>query len=330
VAVDHPHPGVDRLAKALQAMLGSGAVGANQPLAPYTALRVGGPADLLIKVESIDMLRQAVTTAWQYRVPCRVFGGGSNVLVSDAGVRGLVVLNRARAITFPISREHGESGGGASVRAESGASLSTVARQCVGRGLAGLEWAAGIPGTVGGAIIGNAGAWGGDVASTLICATVLELSGEEARWVVERFQYGYRTSILKRQTASDEQQVRDARSAVVLDADFAVQKAGRELLEKRVADITARRRASQPPGATCGSVFRNPAGDYAGRLIETAGLKGTRHGAAEISPVHANFVVNHGGATAADVKALVDLAQTRVSTEFGIALELEIELLGDW
>jgi UDP-N-acetylmuramate dehydrogenase len=327
VAGDGVRSSMDLLAQALQIGLGPNAVEVSQPLARYTALRVGGPADLLVKAESVEMLRRAVTAAWQHGVPCRVLGGGSNVLISDAGWRGLVVLNRAKAVRFPRLRGEGESGGRVSVHTASGASISTLARQCVSRGLAGLEWAAGIPGTVGGAVVGNAGAWGGDIASTMTSATILGPGGAATSWPVERFQYGYRTSILKEQVRGE---AATMQAPVVLDARLAVRGEPRDLLETKLAGMMVRRKASQPPGATCGSVFKNPPGDYAGRLIDAAGLKGTRHGGAEISPVHANFIVNLGNATAADVKALVDLAQSRVSSEFGVSLELEIELLGEW
>jgi UDP-N-acetylmuramate dehydrogenase len=314
VRVKQDRPALARLAKALAAVLGPDAVRENELLARYTAFRIGGPADLLAVTKSSEALRQVMTLAWDLDAPCRVLGGGSNVLVSDAGVRGLVVLNRARGIRFTE----------ASVSAESGASFSTVARRCVARGLTGLEWAAGIPGTVGGAVMGNAGAWGGDVASALMQATMVEPGGQVSVWPVARFDYGYRTSILKRRVAHNTQH------AVVLEAEFALQGGEREALEAQVTEIADRRKASQPPGATCGSVFKNPPGDHAGRLIEAAGLKGRCRGGAEISPVHANFIVNCGDAAAADVKALIDLARQEVSARFGVALELEIELLGDW
>jgi UDP-N-acetylmuramate dehydrogenase len=315
---------VDHLASDLLAALGPDAVQANRPLAHHTLLCVGGPADLLVVAETAEILRRAVSLAWQHQVPCRVLGAGANVLVSDAGVRGLVVLNRARSISFLRCPDQEACGGGAVARAESGASFSVVARQCVQRGLAGLEWAASIPGTVGGAVVGNAGAWGGDVASTLLRATILEPSGVVADRPVEWFVYGYRTSLLKRRAPSG------APQAVVLEADFLVQPGDRRVLEARVAEMAARRKASQPPGASCGSVFKNPPGDYAGRLIEVAGLKGRRQGGAEISALHANFIVNHGTATAADVKTLIDLACQTVQARFGVTLELEIELVGDW
>lgn len=315
-AHEHLRPALDRLAHTLRGTIGAQAVRASEPLARYTALRIGGPADLLAVVESAQMLSRAVSVAWESGVPCRVLGGGANVLVSDTGVRGLVVLNRARAVTFvPRGRGAGET-----VMAESGLSFSTLAQQCVARGLAGLEWAVGIPGTVGGAVSGNAGAWGSNVASTLVRATILEPEGMVSEWPVERFEYEYRSSSLKRQ----------APRAVILEAEFALREEDRETLKARVAEITARRKASQPPGATCGSVFKNPPGDYAGRLIEAAGLKGQRRGGAEISPLHANFIVNHGEATATDVATLIDLAQKEVQSQFGVALELEIELVGEW
>lgn len=316
-------PTMDRLADALRAELGQAAVRENQSLARYTAMRIGGPADLLVVAESVEALQRTVTLAWAHEVPCRVLGGGSNVLVSDRGVRGLVALNRAQGITFSVSHELAGTGQQHGVRAESGAFLSTVARKSVDRGLAGLEWATGIPGTVGGAVVGNAGAWGGDVASTLIRTTVLEPGGQTADWPVEQLEYGYRTSLLKQAQARDGQ-------AVVLAAEFALREEERGTLEAQVAEITSRRKASQPAGATCGSVFQNPQGDYAGRLIEAAGLKGRRIGGAEISEVHANFFVNRGDATAAEVAALIELAHKEVQAQFGVTLELEIQLVGDW
>jgi UDP-N-acetylmuramate dehydrogenase len=267
-------------------------------------------------VRDIGALRRCAELAWQHEVPCRILGAGSNVLVSDAGLRGLVVLNRANKVVF----------GNGEVWAESGASLSTLAQRCVSRGLAGLQWAAGIPGTVGGAVVGNAGAWGGDVASALVDARVLQTDGQAATWTVERMEYGYRSSALKRANIGRTQA---EPRAVVLEARFRLQSGDRERLRKQMAEITERRKATQPRGATCGSVFRNPPGDYAGRLIEAAGLKGASHGGAIISTVHANFFINQGSATAGDVKALIDLARQSVEAQTGVRLELEIELLGE-
>jgi D-alanine-D-alanine ligase len=302
------------LAEALSAVLSDSLVHSRQTLARYTSLRVGGQADLVAVVENRDSLRKAVTLAWEHAVPCRVLGGGSNVLVGDLGVRGLVVINRARSIEF------GES----LVLSESGAILSVLARQSVARGMAGLEWAIGIPGTVGGAVVGNAGAWGGNIASVLEKVSILEPTGDVVTWPAERLEYGYRKSVLKRGAAPGQ------RSPIVLDAQFVVEAGEPEELKARMLEITTRRKASQPTGATCGSVFKNPEGDYAGRLIDAAGLKGYRHGGAHISTQHANFIINDSDAAAADVRALIDTVMREVDAKFGIRLELEIELLGAW
>ena len=304
--------GLPALAAALRAALGDESVAEGEPLARYTSLRVGGPADLLVTAGSAEALRRAVSLAWEQGVPCCVLGSGSNVLVADGGIRGIVVINRARAAGIVEGGLH----------AESGAALAAVARMAVSAGLAGLEWASGIPGTVGGAVVGNAGAWGSDVASTLRQATVLQVDGSPGTWPAGRFEYGYRTSLLKRQGQD--------RRAVVLEAEFRLQPGDEQSLRARVAEIGSRRRASQPAGASCGSVFRNPPGDYAGRLVEAAGLKGERRGGAVISPFHANFVVNEGTASAADVRSLVELMRQEVRARLGVALELEIELLGEW
>ena len=306
--------GIDYLAAALEDAIGVKAVQTSEPLARHTALRVGGPADLLVTARSAEVLRRSVVLAWEYEIPCRVLGGGSNILVSDQGVRGMVILNRARATEFTPGM----------VRAESGTYFSTLAQRCIMGGQGGLEWAVGIPGTVGGAVVGNAGAWGSDISSTLIQATVLEKNGRSNVWPVAQFGYGYRTSTLKEQVAEY------GHRAVVLDAEFALIPAEAAALRKRANTITARRKESQPPGATCGSVFKNPADDYAGRLIDQAGLKGRRCGGAQISPLHANFVVNLGQATAADIKSLIDLVQAEVLDQFGLALETEIEFIGEW
>lgn len=300
------------LAAALRTALGPDSVAEGAPLARYTSLRVGGPADLLVMAEDAEALRGAVSLSWEGGVPCRVLGSGSNVLAADTGVRGVVVLNRAKAASVV---ERG-------LRAESGAALATVARMAVAASLAGLEWASGIPGTVGGAVVGNAGAWGSNVASCLRQATMLQTDGSLGNWPAERFEYGYRTSVLKRRGAG--------RRPIVLAAEFALEPGEEQTLRARVAEIAAGRRASQPAGASCGSVFKNPPGDYAGRLLEAAALKGERRGEAVVSPIHANFIINEGGASAQDVFSLIQHMRQEVQARFGIALELEIELLGEW
>ncbi len=284
------------------------------PLAPYTSARLGGPADALLVVRSAQELAAAAQWLWAHQVPFVVLGGGSNLLVSDAGVRGVVVLNKAAAVRF------GEDEQGPWVWAESGANLGAVARRAAAKGLGGLEWAAGIPGTVGGAVVGNAGAHGGDLAQCLRMAEILHRTQGRQQWPVERLAYGYRTSWLKRHPGQ----------AVVLAVTLGLRPGDPQTIQARLAELTAYRKATQPPGASMGSMFKNPPGDYAGRLLEAAGLKGVRIGGAEISRTHANFIVNHGEATAQDVAELLRLARRTVEARFGVRLELEIQLVGQW
>ncbi len=241
-------------------------------------------------------------------------GNASNVLVSDAGYRGVIVINRAKAIHFDLDVSP------PTVTADAGTNLGGLARQAAIRGLTGLEWAGSVPGTVGGAVYGNAGAHGSEIQTNLIMAEILHpISGRE-RWTCEQFEYSYRSSVLKR----------THNPAIVLAAQFKLSQSTKEEVQARMEIFNNHRRGTQPPGASMGSMFKNPAGDYAGRLIEAAGLKGTRIGGAEISSVHANFFINHQEANASHVYQLIRLAQSKVKGQFGVDLELEIELLGEW
>jgi UDP-N-acetylmuramate dehydrogenase len=285
----------------------------NTPLAPFTSARIGGPADTLIEVRSSQELAEAVRFLWDRDVAFRILGGGSNVLVADAGVREVVILNRARTKRFYQADSSPE------VEAESGASLGTIARQAAGRGWSGLEWAAGVPGTLGGAIVGNAGAHGGDLSGSLIMAEILQHDGSQEYWPVERMNYAYRTSALKRNPGP-----------VVLAGILRFGRSTPAECKAKVREYSEQRERTQPPGASMGSMFKNPSGDYAGRLLDEAGLKGLRIGNAVISQKHANFFINEGGATAEEVASLINSARDRVRERFSIDLELEIELIGDW
>jgi UDP-N-acetylmuramate dehydrogenase len=299
------------LVPSLRAEFGD-AVQENVLLAPYTSARIGGPADVVITAGSAEALVRVVTHLRRHGIKFLLLGGGSNVLVSDQGVREVVVLNKAKALRF-------EGGDQPLVWAEAGATFSQLAHRAAVKGLGGLEWAATVPGTVGGAVYGNAGAFGGDVAHGLIHAEVLTEDGL-VTWPVEKFAYGYRTSALKRG---------DVRG-IVITAQFGLKNAPKEEVSATIEQFSARRKATQPPGASMGSMFKNPEGDYAGRLIEAAGLKGTRIGNAEISSVHGNFFINHGETRASDIRALIELAQKTVHDKFGVNLELEVELIGEW
>jgi UDP-N-acetylmuramate dehydrogenase len=288
------------------------AVQENVPLAPYTSARIGGPADIFVMVKSANELMDVMQVLWQQGVPYYILGGGSNALVSDKGVRGVVVLDQAKEVRF-------ESGDQPTVWCEAGVNFSNLANRCASKGLAGLEWAATVPGTVGGAVYGNAGAFGSDMSANLIWADVLTKDGRE-KMSVEQMEYGYRTSVLKRGEIK----------AIVLSAMLRLKNSSKEEVSVKISEFSERRKATQPPGASMGSMFKNPAGDHAGRLIESAGLKGTRIGNAEISTKHGNFFINHGNTKAEDVRALIHLAQKTVSEKFGIQLELEVELVGEW
>lgn len=286
----------------------------DEPLAKYTAARLGGPAEFLVFAESAEELAEQVRAARQVGLRPFILGGGANILVSDAGVRGLVIVNRARRVEF---RERDEP---PTVWAESGANLGLLARQCAARGLSGLEWAATVPGTVGGAVYGNAGAHGGDVALNLRMAEILHPDGTVKRWTPQELAFAYRSSALKRQKGNH----------VILSAEFEQTLGDPVVLQNKIEEFVAHRKRTQPPGASMGSMFKNPPGDYAGRLIEAAGLKGLRIGQAEISTLHANFFLNLGQARAADVFALIHRAHDAVKSKFGVDLELEVELVGEW
>lgn len=300
------------------------------PLEVYTAARVGGPADYLLEAGSADELADTVSVLWQMDFPFVILGGGSNVLISDLGVRGVVVLNRAKESRIDDSATQPH------IWSESGANFGSLARRAAQRGLGGMEWAAGIPGTLGGALVGNAGAHGGDVSQNLVVAEIIHKSlGEEGGrivredWTVEKFAYSYRSSALKRPSSGVPSPL-FAPWAVVLSASMRLHHSTRRTVQARIDGYTAYRRQTQPPGASMGSMFKNPPGDYAGRLIEAAGLKGARVSGVEISTLHANFFINHGDAAASDVFSLIKLAHDTVADRFDVRLELEIELIGEF
>ncbi len=290
----------------------AGKVAFNQPLAKFTSARIGGPADVLLTAQSAEDLAEMAFELWRLELPFIVLGGGSNMLINDAGVREVVILNKSRKVEFDLSAP--------SVWAESGCNFGALARQAGRKGLSGLEWAAGIPGTVGGAVVGNAGAHGGDTAGNLILAEVLHRTEGRNAWSSEDLELAYRTSKLKQQQGD----------AVVLTASFRLTHGQMPEIKEKMEEFLAFRRRTQPPGASMGSMFKNPSDDYAGRLIEASGLKGFRVGEAQISELHANFFINHGGATAADVYSLIRTAQQTVKDKFGTQLELEIGLVGEW
>ena len=283
-------------------------------LAPHTSLRVGGPADYFTLARSAREVVEGLAWTRDRGLPVRVIGGGSNLLVSEAGVEGLVI--KAAYARARVEDDHGQP----VLVADAGVNFANQARRLAKQGLGGLEWAANVPGTVGGAAVNNAGAFGGDTASCLLSVTLVG-AGRDVRLGRDELGYAYRTSVLKRRELGD---VAVDRVALRLRVSTP------EVADGLVKAFNAQRMRTQPRILSAGSVFANPEGTFSGKLIDEAGLKGTRVGGAQISEQHANFIVNPGGATARDVYALMRRAQDVVLERTGIWLQPEIELLGRW
>lgn len=280
------------------------------PLAGFTSFRIGGPADLLLAVENEDELAFAITAANRLDVPIFCLGAGTNLLISDRGIRGLVLRLGDGLRRVEID--------GCNVRAGAAADFGTLVETVVERGLEGLEFGEGIPGSVGGALVMNAGAFGGEIARCVVL--VHGVDGEGNRLALTRDEVGFayrRTQLPAR--------------FVVTRVDLELKRGCRERLRERMLEVRAKRAARQPHGVpNAGSVFKNPPGFFAGRLLEEAGLKGVRIGNAAFSEEHANFIVNLGSATAGDVHALMETARERVRRSNGGVLEPEVRVVGDW
>jgi UDP-N-acetylmuramate dehydrogenase len=287
----------------------------NAPLAKLTTMRVGGPADLLATAHNTFELRALIRFARARELPLTLLGRGSNVVISDRGVRGLVVHVRAEG-----SRVDGQA-----YVVEAGVPMARAATETQRAGLSGLEFGLAVPGTAGGAVWANAGAHGADVAAVLESADVLLVDGTEARIPAAELGFGYRESRLKQQQPG-------APGEVVIGARFGLEPASADEIKERLDDIRRWRQAHQPLGIPSGgSSFRNPAdGPSAGELIEAAGLKSSQEGGATVSDKHANFVVNDRRGTATDVRRLMDRVRAAVLESVGVELVPEIVFLGDW
>lgn len=283
---------------------------ADAPMAPITTLRVGGPADRLTVVGSRDELLAALRLARDAETAWFVLGNGSDLVVGDAGIRGLVIRNRARGVTIDGLRLH----------ADAGTPMALLVRRCASDGLAGLEFGTSIPGTLGGAVWGNAGAHGSEMQDVVAAVEVWDPRGDaETSLEAEACAFAYRESRFKHSPE------------VILAATLSLERGDPAAIAEQVAAHQAQRRASQPlADQNAGSVFRNPPGDHAGRLIDAAGLKGMRVGGAAVSELHANFIVTGRDAKAADVRALGDRVRAEVLGRFGVELAYEIEFVGDW
>lgn len=301
----------------------------DKPLAGLTSIKIGGPADYFATVTHPHQLLRLVRWARGVDLPYLLLGGGSNVLISDAGVRGLVIHNRCRTVridpapccVFPLDDRP-------FLFAESGALLAGAARTSINEGLTGLEWAVSVPGTVGGAVINNAGAHGGEVKDNLWDVMLLDENDEVRIVPAGEMDYAYRHSALKRGES-----IRAGFGPVVLSANFRLASGDREESRAVAQGFLDHRRRTQPVEPSLGSTFTNPPGDYAGRLIDAAGLRGERLGGIEVSTTHANFLINRagvGGASAADFVGMMALIQREVHSRFGVCLEAEIQRVGEW
>ena len=298
-----------RLAEDLNRIAGL-VVRPGEPLARYTSFKVGGPADCLVEANTMAALGACLELLVRRGAPVLLLGNGSNLLVSDAGVRGVVLRLRGE---FRRVRWRGDG-----ARVGAACAVSALVRQAVRRGLAGLEFAEGIPGSVGGSLVMNAGAYGSEMER--VVTRVEGLSAAGVPWALGRdeMHFAYRETRLPA-------------GAVATRVDMALAPAAPAAAEARMREIMARRRASQPSGRpNFGSVFRNPPADHAGRLIEAAGLKGLRVGRAEVSRRHANFILNLGGARAAEARGLIEEVGRRVEQRFAVTLQPEVRFVGEW
>ncbi|SDW05370.1 UDP-N-acetylmuramate dehydrogenase [Marininema mesophilum] len=283
----------------------------DEPLSHHTTWKVGGPADLFIYPRCKVELEKAMMVIREHRLPWRVIGRGSNLLVRDGGIRGTVIKLGAGLDHLQVNGQQVVAGGGYSF-----VKLSVMVAK---HGLTGLEFAGGIPGTVGGAVFMNAGAHGSELSQVLESVEVLLEDGRWIRISAEEMAFRYRTSILQSEMRG-----------VVTEATFNLHEGERKVVATKMAQFKDRRRLTQPLQFPCaGSVFRNPSGDHSGRLIEEAGLKGYRIGDAEVSEQHANFIINRGQATANDVLALIQHIIRTINEKYGVTLEPEVRVVGE-
>jgi UDP-N-acetylmuramate dehydrogenase len=288
----------------------------NEPLKRYTAWKIGGPADALLEPTDAEELIEAVEMARGHGVPVTVLGGGTNVLVRDGGIRGLTI-RLAKSLT-------GVQIKGRSVSAEAGVLYPVLANTTAGSGLKGLEFATGIPGTVGGAVYMNAGAYGGETKDVLDWADVfregkvVRMHNDVETLLATSLRLAYRRSVLQ-----------DHPDWVVLRAGYTLEPGNPGELKASIKEFRAQRMNGSPNRPSCGSTFKRPPGDFPGRVIEAAGLKGTRVGQIEVSPVHANYLVNLGGGTAREALELIELVKEKVRERMGIDLEEEVRVVGE-
>lgn len=301
----------DRISRRFCEIVGENKVLEQEPMARHTTFRIGGPADYFVELGSIEQIRAAIQVCREENLPWFVLGRGSNLLVSDRGYRG-VILSIYK--DFQKTEIQGET-----VTVQAGVLLTTLSGKVLDASLTGLEFASGIPGTIGGAVVMNAGAYGGEMKDIVRKVTVLDQDGEVRTLTCGEMQFGYRTSLAKK------------KGYIVLGAELTLKQGEKEKIREEMQTLKAKRIEKQPlefPSA--GSTFKRPEGYFAGKLIMDAGLRGAAVGGAQVSEKHCGFVVNTGNATAADVRELMRQVQGKVQEQFGVHLEPEVRFLGEF
>lgn len=300
----------ESMGQALQEALPESRVLLDEPMRGHTSFRIGGPADVLVLPGSGEDLQRTVRLARRFGAPLTITGNGSNLLVRDGGLRGIVV-KLGEAFERITVRE-------TQMTAQSGALLAAVARTAGDHSLTGLEFAIGIPGTLGGAVIMNAGAYGGEMKDVVTRVTALDEAGDRHEMGPAELQFAYRRSAL--------QQL----AWIVAEVEMRLEPGDRARIEAKMADLTRLRESKQPLSfPSAGSVFKRPPGKYVGPMVEELGLKGYRIGDAEVSEKHAGFIINRGEATARDVLALIQYVREQVQAAFGVWLETEVRIIGE-
>lgn len=286
------------------------AVSEDEPLASRTSFGIGGPADFFVEMSRPAAIEEAINGSVERGIPYMLLGAGTNLLIADAGVEGLVIR--------VVNRDHHIDG--RRVRAGAGLKMMRLARIVADAGLRGFEFAIGVPGTVGGAVYQNAGCWGKELSEVLVEVEGFMPGAGKTTWKAADLKFEYRTSALRGGKL---------KGGLVVEATIQLERGDGEEAKAMMAKLTKERNETQPiKTKNCGSVFKNPPGDSAGRLVQAAGLKGAREGNAIISPLHGNFIVNEGGATAADVKKLIERVEVEVRRRFNVELETEVEMVG--
>lgn len=283
----------------------------NEPMKKHTTFRVGGPADYFVLPTEVSQIINCIQLCKEEQIPYFILGNGSNLLVSDKGYRGVVIQIYKNMNHIQID--------GHKIKAQAGALLSQIAKKALDAGLSGFEFASGIPGTLGGAAVMNAGAYGGEMKDILTSVTVLDENGQILHLEAKDLQLGYRTSIIKE------------KGYVVLEVELELQMGDPTQIQKRMEELKGQRVTKQPlefPSA--GSTFKRPVGYFAGKLIQDAGLRGYRVGDAQVAEKHCGFVINRGEATAAEIIQLIKDVQKKVYEEFQVELETEVKFLGEF